>query len=175
MRFNVSGLLQEGIGATRRHQVDDFLRMDSREREQVVGDLEMLRTKDGILVRANLRLVEPEVCSRCLRPLEETVGIAFEEEFLASVDPRTGNRVEDIDPDAFRIDENHILDISEAVRQYRQISLAMQPLCMEECRGLCPNCGKDLNFDSCECERGPVDSRWEGLAALKSAAPEGKD
>lgn len=175
MRFNVSGLLQEGIGGTRGHQVKDFLRLGRDGGEAVEGSVELLRTKAGILVRAHLQLLERETCSRCLKPLEETVRIDFEEEFQATVDPRSGLRLEDIDPDAFKIDENHMLDLAEAVRQYREISVAMAPLCQADCRGLCPNCGKDLNFGDCGCVRGPVDSRWAALAALQGAASEGKD
>jgi uncharacterized protein len=175
MRFNVSGLLQEGVGATRQYEIDDMLRVEGREAERVAGTIEMLRTKMGILVRAHLRLVEPEACSRCLKALEETVRIDFEEEFQPTVDPRSGGRIEDRDPDAFLIDENHTLDLTEALRQYREISLEMAPLCQPECKGLCPNCGKDLNFGDCGCDRGAVDARWAGLDVLMGAAPEGKD
>lgn len=175
MRFNVSGLLQDSIGETREYEVRDVLRAHGGEPEEVSGRVEFLRTKDGILVRAHLALTEPETCSRCLKPLDETVRIDFEEEFQATVDPRTGAHLEDADPDAFRIDENHILDLTEAVRQYREISQEMAPLCRPDCKGLCPNCGKDLNSGDCGCVRGPIDSRWAGLAALDSAVPEGKD
>jgi uncharacterized protein len=134
----------------------------------------LIRTKDGVLVRAHLSLVEPETCSRCLQPLDETVRIDFEEEFLVTHDLRTDKPVE-VDPDAFTIDERHLLDLTEAVRQYREVSLVMQPLCRPDCRGLCPECGQDLNQGDCDCRKGPIDHRWTGLAALQSAMSEGKD
>jgi uncharacterized protein len=51
----------------------------------------------------------------------------------------------------------------------------MQPLCREDCRGLCPRCGADLNEGECACEPGPVDNRWAGLAQLKSSGKLEKD
>jgi uncharacterized protein len=177
MLFNVSGLVQEGIGATRRHQVDGVLETEGRDPEPVTGDVELLTTKAGVLVRARLRLVEPETCSRCLKPLEETLPIEFEEEFLSTVDVRTGHPVQrDQDDEAFTIDENHLLDLTEAIRQYREASAVMQPLCREDCRGLCPRCGQDLNNGDCACTAAPIDNRWSALAGLLSNSDsEGKD
>ncbi len=174
MRFNVSGLVQEGIGAVRRLPVEGVIRPDGRPPDQVTGEIELLRTKAGVLVRAHLRLVEPEVCSRCLKPLDETVRVDFEEEFQATVEPRSGAPAAEqpLDPDAFTIDSQHTLDLTEAVRQYREVSLEMQPLCRPDCRGLCPRCGADLNQGECGCEQAAADSRWVGLAALRGALAE---
>jgi uncharacterized protein len=172
MRFNVSGLLLEGTGATRDYELDSVLESPGHEPERVKGALEFLRTPTGVLVRAHLSLVEPENCSRCLRPLDEPVDIGFEEEFVSLVDPRTGHAIpnEDVTADTFLITDKHILDLSEAVRQYREVSLLMKPLCRPDCRGLCAVCGKDLNEGACGHEVAPADSRWEGLAVLKELA-----
>lgn len=177
MLFNVSGLVQEGIGATRKDEVDGVLESDARAPEHVTGTVQLLATGAGVLVRARLRLVEPEVCSRCLNPLEETLPIEFEEEFQATVDVRSGRPLQrEQDDEAFTIDENHLLDLTEAIRQYREASAVMQPLCRPDCRGLCPRCGHDLNTGDCACSAAPVDNRWSGLAGLLSNSDsEGKD
>jgi len=176
MLFNVSGLIQEGIGAVRQHEVDADLLRDDCSRERVRGKVELLRTKAGVLVRAHLRATAHETCSRCLNPLDISVPIDFEEEFHATVDVRSGQDLDDdyADADTFRIDDQHILDITEAVRQYREASAFMQPLCREDCLGLCPECGQDLNLGSCDCAKGPLDSRWADLALLRPSS-EGKD
>jgi uncharacterized protein len=174
MLFNVSGLILEGIGATRKHQIDGTLLSDDRGPEQITGEVELLRTKAGVLVRAHLRLEEPETCSRCLKPLQETIRIDFEEEFRTRVDPLSAEPAEDEDYDAFYVDENHQLDLTEAVRQYREASAEMQPLCRPDCKGLCPRCGQDLNQGQCSCSTGPVDNRWAALSGLLSDT-EGKE
>jgi uncharacterized protein len=167
MLFNISGLIQEGIGATREYDLDGVLESPERDPEPVTGRVEMLRTDRGVLVRAQLRLVEPETCSRCLNPLQETLPIAFEEEFRTTVDVRSGQPSDEApEEDEFLIDENHMLDLTEAIRQYREASAVMQPLCRPDCRGLCPRCGQDLNAGDCDCTAAPVDNRWSALAGL---------
>jgi uncharacterized protein len=167
MRFNVSTLEQEGIGATREYEIDGALESEEHGSEPVTGDVELLRTKEGILVRAKLRLVEPETCSRCLQPLKETLPIEFEEEFHTIVDVRSGLPPrEPPEEEDFLIDQDHVLDLTEAIRQYREASAVMQPLCKPDCRGLCPRCGQDLNTGDCGCETAPIDNRWSALAGL---------
>jgi uncharacterized protein len=151
MLFNVSGLIQEGIGATRHHEVDGVLESAERGPEPVSGEVELIRTRAGVLVRARLSLEVKETCSRCLQPLQETLPIEFEEEFRTTVD-LAGQPVLEADAEeAFLIDENHLLDLTEAVRQYREASAVMQPLCRPDCKGLCPRCGRDLNAGECDC------------------------
>ena len=176
MLFNVSSLLQEGLGATRSHEVDAVVSVRGGVPEGVSGTVELMTTNTGVLVRAHLRMVEPESCSRCLKPLEELVPLDFEEEFQASVDPGTGAPLPPpADADAFVIDASHVLDLTEAVRQYREVSLLMQPLCRADCKGLCPQCGKDLNLGDCACESGPASSTWAKLAALKGVVSKAKE
>jgi uncharacterized protein len=177
MLFNVSGLVQEGIGATRRHEVEGTVQLEGREPEPVTGTVELLATGTGVLVRAKLCVVESVACSRCLKPLHETLPVEFEEEFQLTVDVRTGHPVQsEGDDEAFRIDENHLLDLTEAIRQYREASAVMQPLCRPDCRGLCPRCGHDLNTGDCACTAAPVDDRWSALASLLPGSDsEGKD
>jgi DUF177 domain-containing protein len=167
MLFNVSGLMHEGIGATRWYDVEGLLEAGRRQPEPVTGNVELLRTKTGVLVRARLQVVEPETCSRCLKPLEETLPVEFEEEFQATVDRHSGLPVnEQPEEDDFLIDENHMLDLAEAVRQYREATVLMQPLCRSDCPGLCPRCGADLSLGECDCAAAATDSRWEALAGL---------
>ena len=174
MLFNVSGLIQEGIGATRHHEVDGILYGDEREPEPFEGDVEMIRTKAGILVRAHLILQASETCSRCLQPLRETLAIDFEEEFRTPLDSLGAQQPEGLDEEAFQVDEKHLLDLTEAVRQYREASAVMQPLCRPDCKGLCSWCGRDLNAGDCGCNQGPADARWAALSGLLPDV-EGKD
>lgn len=167
MLFNLSGLLQEGIGATRRYDLDSIIEDEHGAAEAVSGYVEMLCTQAGVLVRAHLRLVEPETCSRCAAALDETVKIEFEEEFMATFDAAGQPIVGPRDDDAFLIDSRHTLDLTEAVRQYREASREMAPLCRPGCKGLCANCGADLNAGDHACAAEPVDNRWAALAALK--------
>jgi uncharacterized protein len=136
-----------------------------------------MRTPAGILVQAHIELIDPELCSRCLEPLEETLTFDFVEEFFAPPELRSGHTVDEgaIDAEAFMIDEQQMLDLTEAVRQYREASADMQPLCRPDCKGLCPDCGANLNLGDCDCNKEPIDSRWATLAALRGDDVEGKE
>ena len=169
MLFNVSGMIQEGIGAVRKHEVEGTLVTEGREPERVYGNVELLRTKWGVLVRAHLSLEESETCSRCAKPLRDALRIEFEEEFKQTVEV-SGRPVEERpEADSFLIDDLHQIDLTEAVRQYREAQAEMAPLCRPDCKGLCVECGGDLNLGECTCEEPAIDVRWAGLAALKSA------
>jgi len=167
MLFNVSALMREGIGATREYDIDDALESEDGSSDPVRGHVKMLRTRAGVLVTAFLSMSEQEVCSRCLGPATLPIDIFFEEEFKAIMDVDTGRpALERPQFGDFIIDSNHMLDMTEAVRQYRETALEIKPLCRPDCKGLCPTCGADLNKEECGCSGGIVDSRLAGLAAL---------
>ena len=86
-----------------------------------------------------------------------------------TIDINTGAKLPEPDETgSFTIDEHHILDLTEAIRQYRVMALPMKPLCREECAGLCPTCGKNLNTGPCDCPANEIDPRWAKLLKLKS-------
>src|SRR5688572_18891975 len=68
-----------------------------------------------------------------------------------------------------------MLDVTEAVRQYREASAEMQPLCRPDCRGLCSSCGMDLNLGDCNCDTGVIDSRWSGLQQWRDKEAESEN
>jgi uncharacterized protein len=167
VQFNVSTLLQEPVGSTRVFEVsegDVAVPADAYE-GTVSGRVHMLRTARGVLVRANLE-VEPTLeCARCLEPYGLPLELRIEEEFFPQLDPATGEAVQ-ADPDDFRIDDRNHLDLSEAVRQYEQAALPIQPVCRPDCAGLCPICGQNLNEHPHEHERPPAEAGWTDLASL---------
>ena len=69
------------------------------------------------------------------------------------------------EPGSFMIDDRNIMDISEAIRQYTVMALPIKPLCRQDCSGLCPTCGADLNEKRCDCTP-EIDPRWEKLNTL---------
>ncbi len=106
-------------------------------------------------------------CSRCLEPLSLPVDAAFDLEYL----PRTENVGEgerEIEEDdlatAFYADET--IDLGALVSEQFHLALPMKPLCSETCRGLCPQCGTNLNAASCACRQTWEDNRLSGLKVL---------
>lgn len=168
MQINVLRELRQPIGAV---SVVDFedesVRFDGLELHRLAGSVSMLRTDRGLLVTLNAEARAMERCARCLSAAETPLEIAFEEEYVPVIDANTGAPVRNALPaDTFRIGPDFVLDLREAVRQYILMSEPAKPLCRPNCRGLCPNCGADLNEGACRCTT-EGDSRWQALAGLK--------
>jgi len=170
MRINVSQLLKETIGSMRNCQVDAPLAvMDDGKECPVRGEVRLLRTDRAILVEGTLHTEVEITCSRCLSLYNCPLSFKFNEEYFPTVDVETGASLDvPDDPACFTIDKNHVLDLSEAVRQYALIGIPMKPLCREDCAGLCSACGANLNMNKCDCSSETIDPRWLELAKLVS-------
>src|SRR5262245_34002706 len=108
-------------------------------------------------------------CSRCLEPFTWPVDAAFDLRYQ----PRTANTGEgerEVEEDdlttAFY--EHDEIDLGQLMREQFYLSLPMKPLCLEECKGLCPQCGTNLNRSTCDCRRDWEDPRFAALRAFKS-------
>jgi uncharacterized protein len=81
---------------------------------------------------------------------------------------------EQAESDELVIHDNHLLDLTEVIRQDLLTQLPFQPLCSEDCPGLCPECGADLRTVSCACgEAAEAQSPFAALAELLGR--EGRD
>ena len=107
-------------------------------------------------------------CSRCLEPYRLPVKMAFDHRYLPLTEASSAGEKE-IEEDDFETSyyQDDQIDLAELVREQFYLALPMKPLCAEDCKGLCPQCGTNLNLTRCGCEQGWEDSR---LAALKSIA-----
>ena len=171
MYFNVSQLLKEGSGSPRTFDVNDFASVqEGAPMTPISGTVRMMRTDAGIWVSAELATYFDCECSRCVVEMEQYVRMEIEEEYLPEVDVNTGARLNFPDElsDNFYIDQTHILDMSEAIRQYFGLSMPFKPVCREDCKGLCLTCGADLNEVDCSCDKVIRDPRWGALLAFAS-------
>jgi uncharacterized protein len=163
MQINVSQLLKASIGAKRSYQVAETV--DSVG--MVEGEVRLLRTDRSILARGTLSTEVEVTCSRCLSLFRCPVALNIEEEYFPTADVVSGAPLSlSEEAGSFTIDEHHILDLSEAMRQYALLAIPMKPLCREDCAGLCPHCGHNLNLGSCRCPSQAIDPRWFQLTKL---------
>ena len=166
-RFNVSQLLQEPTGATRCYELDDeqLDLGDGRRVRPIKGHVRLTRTQNGVLADADIRGELQVECARCLTEVTKPLEFPFSEEYYQTVVVNTGAALLKPDePDVFLIDETHKLDLGDAMREYALLSVPMLPLCRDNCRGLCPQCGANLNDVDCGCDTEQSDDR---LAVLK--------
>jgi uncharacterized protein len=128
---------------------------------------EVSRIEGGYALDARLVYDGQLECSRCLSPYpfreDETFTLVLYPRNAASSEERELSR-EDLD--AMFYDEP-VVPLRPIAEERVQMALPMKPLCKPDCRGLCSECGKDLNLGACACVRETVDPRWEALKALK--------
>jgi uncharacterized protein len=107
-------------------------------------------------------------CSRCLEPYRMAVNAPFDLRYLpfaaASQEPEREVAEEDLETSFYRDDQ---IDLNELMREQFYLAVPMKPLCQPDCKGLCPQCGTNLNTATCTCESAWVDPRLSALKALK--------
>ncbi len=170
MNINVAGLLRDPVGATRRYTVSEPVVTGDPDLTLVgpiTGTLHMTRTGRGVLVEGRLNALVEQPCGRCLEPARVPVDVSFDEEFFQTLDMGSGAALDvPKDDPAVLIDGHHEINLDELVRQYLQSAVPIRPLCTENCAGLCPQCGQNLNQGACTCATRPADDRWAVLGAV---------
>jgi uncharacterized protein len=169
MQINVAQLLRAPIGSVRDYEIKKVIDITGDGVDSMVqGKVRLLRTNRSILVKGTVDAGVELTCSRCLGRFKCPLRINIEEEYYPTADVDTGAAIAIPDePGCFTIDQNHILDLTEAVRQYSLLAVPMKPLCVENCAGLCPFCGHNLNQGPCGCPSRRTDPRWAELSKLK--------
>jgi uncharacterized protein len=106
-------------------------------------------------------------CSRCLEPFRLPVDAAFDLRYLPagamSTEADTVVDDDDLDTSYYRDD---VIDLNELLREQFYLALPMKPLCAEGCRGLCSQCGANLNLATCGCVLEWTDSKLRALKAI---------
>ena len=108
------------------------------------------------------------LCARCVEPVKSPVAGDFDLIFRPqAADADAGER--SITPDETEIGyyEESGLSLEDVVREQVLLSLPSRTLCKEDCKGLCPRCGQNLNLEPCNCSP-TSDPKWSALAGLAS-------
>lgn len=168
MQINVAQLLKANTGTSQDYEVNEIIDVFGDGRGGVVrGQVRLLRTSRGILVKGMLNAEVELACSRCLSLFNYPVTLNIEEEYISTVDVDTGALLPlPEEPDSFTIDEHQVIDLTEAIGQYTVLAIPIKPLCREDCAGLCQNCGYNLNLGDCSCPPQAIDPRWSELSKL---------
>ena len=174
MFYNLSQLLKEPTGSTRDYEVDGSFEGPEKKIDWAQGRVQVTRTHQGFVVRAGLKVQVGLTCSRCLSQFELPFALKMEEESFPTVDLLTGKTTAPPEEaeGVIHLDDQHVLDMQDVIRQYVLTEVPIKPLCSMECLGLCPECGSNLNEEKCNCDGAPVDPRWGSLAKLLT---EGRD
>ncbi|MBQ9940261.1 MAG: DUF177 domain-containing protein [Clostridia bacterium] len=96
-------------------------------------------------------------CSRCLKQLQRNLHLELKFPVAVSLE-------NDDEADEYIIPQNGKINLQEICEENFILNLPIRELCSEDCKGLCPRCGADLNVSGCSCPKKDVDIRLQGLA-----------
>lgn len=129
---------------------------------------DVVKDKDRFRLDGRVRTTLELPCSRCIERFVWPVDADFDLRYQpkASNAGQGERAIEDEDLSvAFYSDDT--IDLEQLMREQFYLSLPMKPLCRVDCRGLCPQCGANLNRDRCDCAQAWEDPRFAALKALK--------
>ena len=138
--------------------------------EPVSLSFDIYKDKDKFHLVGSAKTTLELFCGRCLEAYRLPIDAAFDLRYQPAAENAGVGEHEIADAEldtAFY--ENDEIDLGQLLQEQFLLALPMKPLCSEDCKGLCPNCGTNWNSASCDCN-----TRWEDprLAALKALRKE---
>ena len=140
------------------------LEIDERRfNKPVYVEVTLEKSRRQIFLKANVYTVGRFQCDRCVEDFDLVLENSYRMYYVYSEEES-----KKYEPDEVMVitPETNEIDISDDVRQMVLLSVPMKLLCYEECLGLCPRCGKNLNFEVCTCKVDEIDPRWAPLLKL---------
>jgi uncharacterized protein len=147
LRFNVGFMFNQPLGASREVSFETPL-LDlppDQVLNDVKGSARLGRTQQGILVQGEFDSTVQAECVRCLTEFMQPLHASFTELYAF--------RRNAVTESGLLIPDDANIDLAPLVREYSLLEIPIKPLCREDCKGLCPVCGEDLNVRTCEHQR----------------------
>lgn len=162
LRPNVGHLLKQATSFSRPLEIDlsAVTLGEDCSLEQLQGQLMLTRTSQGIWVDGTLTGATTAECARCLELFTLPLNIRLQELFYypASNAPSLTDYV---------ITDDGTLNLTNPIREQLVLDVPIRPLCKPDCKGLCSQCGENLNLGECNCDQETIDPRLEGLRQLQ--------
>lgn len=129
--------------------------------EKIMVELQVENTGRMFVAKGNVKTLLGLPCSRCL--MDTSIAIDTDIELTLAHAGLAGKPDAEEEIIIFHGDK---VDLSIPVHEAVFMAIPIIPLCQNDCRGLCPICGKDLNQGQCSCQQKEIDPRWEKLKNL---------
>lgn len=130
-------------------------------------DLRLEAVMEGVLITGSASAELEGECVRCLEPIHEDLEVTFQELFVYD-DIRDAEGAEEDEEVSMLQDD--LVDLEPLLRDAVVLALPFQPLCQDDCPGLCVECGARLADEPDHTHEAPIDPRWKALTALSDEA-----
>ncbi len=158
-RLNVGFIIHQTIGYSRDFPVEiPKLRFPDLEIDDIKGGARVTRTAQGLLVQVKLSACTQVECVRCLTECMQSLEVEFTELYAFTRDSVTES--------GLIVSENGKIDLEPLVRDEMLLAIPISSLCRQDCLGLCPTCGENLNEGPCNHSEEPGNPRLSVLKLL---------
>jgi len=124
-------------------------------------DLRLEAVMEGVLVTGTAHASLAGECARCLEPITDEIDVRFQELFVYE-----DHALPEEEDDEVSTLQGDLVDLEPLLRDAVVLALPFQPLCEDDCPGLCPDCGARLADDPDHAHEAAIDPRWAALADL---------
>ena len=131
-------------------------------------DLRLEAVMEGVLLTGTATAALEGECVRCLEPIEDEIHARLQELYVYPEQHAKATEHDDRDlDDETSLLEDDMIDLEPVLRDAVVLALPFQPLCRDDCPGLCTECGARLADDPDHTHDAPIDPRWAGLEQLQ--------
>ncbi|MGD9567439.1 MAG: DUF177 domain-containing protein [Sedimentibacter sp.] len=120
----------------------------------------IFKVDENVILNGTIKYTFSDECARCLSPFDNAVITKFEAFLLRQVEEN-----DESDEIKLKITDGCV-DLEETIKQMIYLSMPMKSLCKKDCKGICPNCGVNLNNEECKCNNNLTDPRFDKLKDL---------
>lgn len=124
----------------------------------------VVRVGESLTASGSTSFAVRHECVRCLKSFKSSFSVDFG--FILQKGEPNSQEEAEAEAIIWIKEEAGLLDLSDEIRDHVLLEIPMNPVCSDDCVGLCPSCGKNLNTDTCTCTGAPGDSRWDALREL---------
>lgn len=148
--------------------LENLSEIDFEFKSPLQSEVKIKKVGQSVLIKGRVRTVLKLRCVRCLKEFSYPLSSSFE----LTLHPLKGTVFsEEVELSKEELESNFFeggeLHLSEIACEQVFLEIPIQPLCKEECKGLCPHCGIDLNLSNCGCMKEAFDSGFHALKKLK--------
>jgi uncharacterized protein len=144
LRINVGFLLNAPIGTSRdiHFELEHLTLSTDYEIHSLTGLAQLSRISEGLLIMCKFKGMVDTLCVRCLTGVQLPLNTDFNEVYALKGSDATESDL--------RVPDDANIDLAELVSEYLTLEIPIKSLCRPDCKGLCPECGEDLNVNTCK-------------------------
>ena len=128
--------------------------------KNITFNADIFKVESSVLLTGTIQYTFVDECARCLENFNNTVETKFEAIIVKKI-----NEDEESDEIQLILTDGCVM-LDDIIKQMIYLSMPMKSLCKADCKGICPTCGVNLNYEKCKCENNLTDPRFNKLKDL---------